>query len=639
MNKKIKSLVDFLESKGIDKEEVQPYLSQIEKDLKNKKYGLVWEEQEENIYKDLKSNFPILREVKEKEIKINENDLTHLLIEGDNLEALTALQYTHKEKIDVIYIDPPYNTGSKDFKYNDKFVDKEDSWRHSSWLSFINKRLKLARKLLTEAGVIFISIDDNEMCQLKLLCDEIFGEENFIANIAVELTKTQGMKTASAQNGNIVKNKEYILVYQKSQNDSIRTPLYDGDDSWDKHYRFYVNDNLNIINLTDYLNEDKNIEEIVGKKIKWTQPLIEKYVFSDKKFKKYLYEKLSSNIYLQTMISVNIPKEIECQVKSGTAYIWNNGKREYILIRMKDGNIKQLIPLSKSLKISDDIYPEFNRCTIRGDLWKGFYSDMINISKEADIEFKNGKKPVRLLKQLLKWSVYENKNAVILDFFAGSGTTGHAVLELNKEDDGNRQFILCTNNEVNERTEKDIFTEKGLLKDVSISEFKETKQYNLEKESKEYQSKGICQSVTYPRLEKVINGYTTSKGKDVEGLGGNLKYYRVELEKNLEDPDENNENLINKCVDLIAIKEDCFNKLEFNDTYEILENQEKVVLIYKNTLALDYEVKEISKVLDKYNNKFKIIYSTNTSKCIDGIEIKEYPSEIIKQLKIRRDFM
>src|SRR5699024_7242816 len=153
-----------------------------------------------------------LKEVNEHRIFNGEEHPDHLLIEGDNLHALKTMQYTHKNKIDVIYIDPPYNTGNTDFVYNDKFVDNEDSWRHSKWLSFMNKRLRLARELMTDEGVIFISIDDNEYAQLKLLCDQIFGEENFVANMV-----WKSRSSLQYSEPLISSQTEYILVYTKDK--------------------------------------------------------------------------------------------------------------------------------------------------------------------------------------------------------------------------------------------------------------------------------------------------------------------------------------------------------------------------------------------------------------------------------------
>lgn len=153
---------------------------------KNKRYGLVWEDKAEEVEEELKTKVPVLKEVKERAI-INDADdekyPNHIIIEGDNLHAEVVLDYVMPGSVDVIYIDPPYNTGNKDFVYNDSFVDSEDSYRHSKWLSFMDKRLKIARKLLSNKGVIFISIDDNEQAPLKLLCDDIFGEKNFVANL------------------------------------------------------------------------------------------------------------------------------------------------------------------------------------------------------------------------------------------------------------------------------------------------------------------------------------------------------------------------------------------------------------------------------------------------------------------------
>ena len=152
----------------------------------HKKYGLVWEDKPEGVEERLREELPVLTEVKERAIISEDPDApNHILIEGDNLEALTALTYTHAGKIDVIYIDPPYNTGNKDFVYNDTFVDSEDSFKHSKWLSFMSRRLKIAHKLLSNSGVVFISIDDNEQSQLKLLCDEILGERNFVTKCKV----------------------------------------------------------------------------------------------------------------------------------------------------------------------------------------------------------------------------------------------------------------------------------------------------------------------------------------------------------------------------------------------------------------------------------------------------------------------
>ena len=175
-------------AKKIDLEALRQQINelQIDKDLKHdllaaindkQRYGLVWEESSEEAWDEMQDQLPVFVEDATKRLdSAPEGSPNHVLIEGDNLNALAALTYAYAGEIDVIYIDPPYNTGNKDFIYNDSFVDKEDGYRHSKWLSFMDRRLRIAKKLLSEKGVIFISIDDNEQADLKLLCDEIFGE-------------------------------------------------------------------------------------------------------------------------------------------------------------------------------------------------------------------------------------------------------------------------------------------------------------------------------------------------------------------------------------------------------------------------------------------------------------------------------
>lgn len=188
-------------------------ITEIENALNEKKYGLVWEEHSEKVDEMLKHNIPIFIEDETRKITANEDEAYNFLLEGDNLHSLKLLEKTHKGKIDVIYIDPPYNTGNKDFIYDDCFVDKTDGYSHSKWLSFMEKRLLIARELLSDEGVIFISIDDNEQAQLKLLCDSIFGEDNFVA--VYKWNKTATAPSLSQK----VRNKyEYIVCYERIRN-------------------------------------------------------------------------------------------------------------------------------------------------------------------------------------------------------------------------------------------------------------------------------------------------------------------------------------------------------------------------------------------------------------------------------------
>lgn len=195
-------------------------INEIEQELTSKKYGLVWEKHEEDVEKKMETSIPVFSEEIDKEIIGNStNNSFNFLLQGDNLHSLRLLEKTHKGKIEVIYIDPPYNTKNKDFVYNDCFIGEDDSFRHSKWLSFIYSRLVIARKLLTDTGVIFISIDDNEEAQLKIICDEIFGEGNLLGIFI------QNKLNAKNDTIDIQKNHEYILAYRKKTNYILGTKV------------------------------------------------------------------------------------------------------------------------------------------------------------------------------------------------------------------------------------------------------------------------------------------------------------------------------------------------------------------------------------------------------------------------------
>lgn len=207
---KITAIKQYLQSAPQDENTAQllTYIADIEKDIKGKKYGLVFEEHRESIDEVLENNLPVLTEYKG--LFIDNGGQMNFLIEGDNLASLKLLEKTHKGKIDLIYIDPPYNTGNKDFVYDDSFVDGNDTFRHSKWLSFMEKRLQIARNLLSEKGVIFISIDYNECDNLEMLCNSVFDEQNKIANLP-RVIKRGGKST-----DNIAKTTILCLYTQKT---------------------------------------------------------------------------------------------------------------------------------------------------------------------------------------------------------------------------------------------------------------------------------------------------------------------------------------------------------------------------------------------------------------------------------------
>ncbi|MBZ2202685.1 MAG: site-specific DNA-methyltransferase [Liquorilactobacillus hordei] len=210
----VKSLIYRAQNDGNLKD--IPQLEKLIQLLKTKKYGLVWEEHLEKVEKEMKTKIPIFIEDKGKEINNSDSEKYDFLLEGDNLHSLHLLEKTSLGKIDIIYIDPPYNTGHKDFKYNDYFVKKDDSYKHSKWLSFMASRLKIAKRLLSKDGIIFISIDDNEQSQLKLLMDDIFGINSFVSNLHIETSAVAGTRRYAAINGSVVKTAEFVLVYSNN---------------------------------------------------------------------------------------------------------------------------------------------------------------------------------------------------------------------------------------------------------------------------------------------------------------------------------------------------------------------------------------------------------------------------------------
>ena len=199
-------------------------INEIENELTSKKYGLVWEEHTEEVDEQIKHNVPVFTEVGERTITTDGTLPYNFLLEGDNLHSLKLLEKTHKGKIDLIYIDPPYNTGNEDFVYDDKYINEEDGFRHSKWISFMNERLRIARNLLSQEGAIFIQINDIEFAQLKMLCDDIFGEENFLNIISVNMKNIAGA-SGGGEDKKFKKNCEYILVYAKNYS---LLPLFNG---------------------------------------------------------------------------------------------------------------------------------------------------------------------------------------------------------------------------------------------------------------------------------------------------------------------------------------------------------------------------------------------------------------------------
>ena len=460
-------------------------------ELKQKKeFGLVWDDEREDNLEEVVArcgrDLPVLEEVKGLAVSVDGDAPTNLLIEGDNYHALSVLNYTHPRKIDVIYIDPPYNTGKADeWRYNDDCVDKNDGYRHSKWLSMMAKRLTLAKNLLTKNGVIFVSIDDNEQPRLRMLMDEIFGESNFVNTIIWQ--RASGGGNAKG----IITGHDYVLVYQKHKN-----PVLDfrGEEVGG---RFSKEKTIVKDGKTFFIDDDV-VRKVFGPYPRGTE-------------RRCYYEELSQYRGARQIAEINQ------KIESG----------EYMLVRQENGMhfIAELIEKGRRKKMYS---------IIQGVLNNHGAEEMDKLGLSFDYP-----KPVGLIKKLLRSCC--KKDAVILDFFAGSGTTGHAVSVLNKEDDGNRRFILCTNNEG-----------------------------------------GIAREVCQPRIKAVIKG--NANLPDITGIPSNLKFFKtafVSAHKNPTDWDKHR--LTEKAADMLCVRENTFDIVVENKTYRIYGDGRKrfTGIIYK----------------------------------------------------------
>jgi len=548
------------------KEELIAIVEKQDTELSSKKYGLNWdaEREPEQVVLDCANNLPILKRVKEKEIREPKSNgqEDNILIEGDNYHALTVLNYTHQDKIDVIYIDPPYNTGNKDFKYNDRFVDREDGFRHSKWLNFMEKRLNLAENLLKGTGVIFISIDDNEVAQLKLLCDNIFGQDNFVAQITWH--RKRGKDNSAKY---LSKVHEYILIYGKDTNELVFNKI-----------------NLSEQTLTQYTNPEKDLRGNYRKLALWRRG----------------GQGGSKSFPFTTKEGISVPS------------------RSWLV---NEDTMKRLDQENKLVVIGKGLYRKLFLAEHDGAIPETIWLDVSNTANATDMikdifgeSIFETPKPIELIDRILR--IGSNKDSFILDFMAGSGTTGHAVLELNKEDGGNRKFILCTNNELN-GFEKEL-REKGMS----------------EKEIQEY---GICRKVTYPRLEKVIKGYKKNgNGEKIEGLGGNLQYFRTALIKDTKNKDQVRLDLTEKCTEMLCVKENIFNlKIEKED-YKIFtsNNGDKFLCVFYD--LFDESFGEFLKEIKKLKGQKKIYVFSIDGRVdrklfvgVKGCVIEEIPQKII----------
>jgi adenine-specific DNA-methyltransferase len=514
-----------------------------------KKYGLVWEDKPEDVEEQLRSMLPVFKEIKERAIISENTDApNHILIEGDNLHALTALSYTHEGKIDVIYIDPPYNTGKEnEFRYNDKWILKDDPFKHSTWLAFISKRLKIAKKLLADDGVLICHIDENEFDALNLLLEtEVFTTNDFLGVIVWNKLNPKGEVTGVATMH------EYVLIYAKNKD------------------QFKNLENIltrSKPNASKILNKAKQLFNKIGKQ---QIPETIKEVIKPFNYSKELLKDFEV-LYDLELVNTEFQAWLSKQDFSG-------GEKGYKFID-KNGDVFQSVSMAAPDKpetrshrplihpITDKLCPVPEkgwRCTDE-TMDNYLAKDLVIFGKDEKTQprrkyllkenmyevtpsiYNNGSSDENLMKDLkLKFpypkvtsaSIYFLNNIhpnpkIILDFFAGSGTTLHATMALNAEDGGNRQCILVTNNE-----------------------------------------NKIAEEVTYERNKRVIQGYTNAKGEQVEGLvNNNLRYFQADFVPS-ERTEINRRLLTARSTELLCIKEDCF--LDVTKDYNIKERQAKL---------------------------------------------------------------
>ncbi len=544
--------------------------AQIRK-LKKNNLGLVFEDKTEDVVEQSKVKVPVLKEAVKNRLDLNKEYPNNLMIEGDNYLALSVLSYTHKKNIDLIYIDPPYNTGAKNWKYNNDYVDKDDEYRHSKWLSFMRHRLNLAKNLLKDDGVLICAIDENEQAHLNVLLEQLFpAHERHLITIVHNPRGIQGTNFSYTH--------EYaVFVIPKNLKTIGDKVIDDGEISWRG-----LRDNGGESLRTDARNCFYPIIVKDGKVIG----------FGD-------------------VVPNDIHPKREEEKKNGT-YIYpidNEGvERKWRYARQSVDKIKHLLRITdgrggKEVQIGKD-FGKYRTVWIDKKYDANEYGAKLlrELVPTSDFDYP---KSLYTVYDCLFAVVGERPHANVLDFFAGSGTTGHAVLEMNKIDGGNRKFILCTNNENNNGG-----------------------------------NGGIAESVCYPRIKAVINGYKNKKNEKAAGIPSNLFYYQtdlVDIEQIHKVPDEAKIRITYEAGEMIGVREDTLNEIEKNDWWQIFEGNGKLTAIYfkedktkLGELITKLEKKNLPTALYIFSwgkNEYKGEYSSA------NIRVEDIPEPIIEVYK------
>ncbi len=547
--------------------------AQIRK-LKKSNLGLVFENKTEDVVEQSKIKVPVLKEVFKNRLDLNEIYPNNLMIEGDNYLALSVLNYTHKKNIDLIYIDPPYNTGAKNWKYNNNYVDKDDEYRHSKWLSFMRDRLNLAKNLLKDDGVLICAIDDNEQAHLGVLIEQLFPAHEQHAITIIHNPK-------GVQGTNFSYTHEYAIFVVPKNKKTI------GD-------RSLSEDEIYVSNLRNWGNESERTD---------AKNCFYPIILKDGKI--IGFGNVAPNQFH--------PRLANEKQKDGSIYIWpideKGVERKWRYARQSIEEIKDILQIKESrgsiiqIMIAKD-YGTYKTVWTDKKYDASEYGTKLlrEILPKCDFDFP---KSLYTVYDCLFAVVGSRPNANVLDFFAGSGTTGHAVLEMNKIDGGNRKFIICTNNENNNGG-------KG----------------------------GIAESVCYPRIKAVINGYKNKKSGKIAGIPSNLFYYKtdlVDVEQIHRVSDEAKIRITYEAGEMIGVREDTLDEIEKNDWWQIFEGNGKLTAIYfKEDKA---EIGELMAKLEKKNlptalyifswgkNEYKGEYSST------NIRVEDIPEPIIEVYK------
>ncbi len=527
-----------------------------------KRYGLLWEDKQELVVELCKEKLPVLVEDRAKEIKNPDNSEVNIMIEGDNYHALSILNYTHKGKIDVIYIDPPYNTGNKNWKYNNDYVDKEDAFRHSKWLSMMDKRLKLAKPLLREDGVLVCAIDENELWHLGSLLEEIFFDrEIHLVTIVHNPRGVQGKNFSYVNEFAffvIPKGIKVIGPRKLDEEDVYWSNLRnwggesDRSDAKNCFYPIMVR-GTEIIGFGDVPEENfhpgSQVENNGDYKLVW--PID---VNGNEKKWRYARQSVESiQALLRIRKSTNGRIEIEIGKPYGTVKtVWQNPK--YDAAEYGTKLVHELVPNS-NFDFPKSVYNVYDCIT-----------------------------PI----------VSSRKEATILDFFAGSGTTGHAVFMINKEDGGSRKVILCTNNE-----------------------------------------NGIAEEICYPRIKAVI--YGNEKYREITGYSTNLKYFKTDFVDSIP-TDLNKKNLVDRSTEMLCLKEQCFDLIKEGLNFKIFSGPSDK---YLGIIYDEDGIESFKSEVVKTNKKFSVyVFSLDEGVKEDEFEeishlvdLKPIPASILNVYK------